>query len=95
MPTTNMITNPWRICRLGAMRPARRPLSQAPHDSRNRQNEEPEKLGGFEFQMFAKNAGADSTYRNMPLNGTPLASASKRNLGLEPSANTRASNAAR
>ena len=26
----------------------------APHDSRNRQNEEPEKLGGFEFQMFAQ-----------------------------------------
>ncbi|MNT88425.1 hypothetical protein D3C72_2289900 [compost metagenome] len=28
--TVNMIRKPWRICRLGGMRPARRPLSQAP-----------------------------------------------------------------
>ena len=46
----------WVRCALPGVRSARRP-----HDSRNRQNEEPEKLGGFEFQMFAQNAGADST----------------------------------
>ena len=32
-----------------------------------------------------RNTGADSTYRNMPLNGMPLASASIRKRGFEPS----------
>ncbi len=32
-----------------------------------------------------RKTGADSTYRNMPLNGMPLASASSRKRGLEPS----------
>ncbi|MNW16221.1 hypothetical protein D3C71_2149990 [compost metagenome] len=40
---------------------------------------------GASERCSPKNAGADSTYRNIPLNGTPLASANNTNRGLEPS----------
>ena len=63
-----------------------RPLSQAPimmpaMVSKNSQK----KSGGASCKCSPRNAGADSTYKNMPLKGMPLASASSKNRGLEPS----------
>ena len=77
--TAPMTTNPWRICRRGAIRPASRPLAQAPPmipamlQQKNQKN-----CVGASWSTLPRKAGADSTYRNMPLNGTPLASASSR-----------------
>ena len=39
---------------------------------------------GSNDSKFPKNAGAESTYKNMPLNGTPLAKASRMKRPLEP-----------
>ncbi len=72
-----MITKPWRIWRLRSMRPASRPDSQAPPmmppmvRQKNHAN-----CVGPSRRCSPSNTGADSTYRNMPLNGMPLASAS-------------------
>ena len=84
--TENMMTNPWRIWRLGGMRPASLPLSHAPPmipemvSTKNQKN-----CVGASDRCSPRNAGADSTYRNMPLKGTPLASASSTKRALVPS----------
>ena len=82
----SMMTKPWRICCLGAIFPASRPLSQAPDmmpemvSTKNQKN-----CVGCSCRWSPRKAGADNTYRNMPLKGTPLASASSKKRGLEPS----------
>ena len=68
------------------MRPARRPEKNAPPmmpamvSAKNQKNSP-----GAECRCSPRKTGADSTYRNMPLNGMPLASASNRKRGLLPS----------
>ena len=81
-----MMTKPKRICRFGAILPASLPLSQAPDMMplmmmmKNQKNSV-----GSRPRWSPKNAGAAITYKNTPLNGTPLAKASSKKRGLEPS----------
>ena len=81
----SMMTKPRRIWCLGLMRPASRPDSQAPGMmpemlmQKNQKN-----CVGCSFRISPSHTGALSTYRNMPLKGMPLASASIRKRGLPP-----------
>ncbi len=83
--TSSMIRKPCRIWRRGAIFPAKRPLTQAPPmmpaivSRKNQKN-----CVGARPRWSPRKAGADNTYRNMPLNGTPLARASRKKRGLEP-----------
>ena len=86
LDTLSMMTKPWRICFLGAIFPASRPLSQAPDMMPLMVNMNNQKNSvGSRCRCSLKKVGADITYKNMPLNGTPLASASSKKRGLEPS----------
>ena len=82
----SMMTKPSRICRLGVRFPATRPLTQAPAmmpliiTRKNQKN-----CCGSKCRCSPKNTGALSTYKNTPLNGTPLASASSKKRGSAPS----------
>jgi hypothetical protein len=81
-----MITKPCRIWRLGAIFPASLPLSQAPDMMPEMVSKKNQKNCVWrQAQVLAQKRGRPSTYRNMPLNGTPLASASSRKRGLAPS----------
>jgi len=63
-----------------------RPLVQAPAmmpeivNAKNQKN-----CDGASCKWSPRKAGADSTYENMPLKGTPLATANNKKRGLEPS----------
>ena len=85
-PATSSIKKPSRIWRLGVNLPALRPLSQAPimmplmvkiNSQKN--------CVGASASNSPRKAGADNTYKNMPLKGTPLASAKRKKRGSEPS----------
>ena len=86
MPVANITTKPWRTWCRGGMRPASRPLTQAPAmmpvmvSRKNQKN-----CVGPRPRWWPRNSGAASTYRNMPLNGTPLAKASSTKRGSESS----------
>ena len=81
----NMIVKPMRIWR------ARRHLAgelarqeRAAHDPADGEQEQEEEVRGRgRCSRSPRNTGADRMYRNMPLNGTPEASASARKRGLE------------
>ena len=79
----SMMTKPRRIWCLGLMRPASRPDSQAPSmmpDTLMQKNQK--NCVGCSCRMSPSHTGALSTYRNMPLKGMPLASASIMKCGL-------------
>ena len=71
---------------MGLIVPASRPLHQAPAmmpltlSTKNHQN-----CVGASCRCSPSQTGAASTYKNMPLNGIPLASDSAMNRGLDPS----------
>ncbi len=74
-----MIRKPRRICLRGAILPASRPLSQAPPMIPPMLNRKKMKYCvGARPRCSPRKTGAASTYRNMPLNGMPLASANSR-----------------
>jgi hypothetical protein len=81
--TVAMTRNPRRICRCGGSLPASRPDQPAPAmippmvAMKNQKN-----CVGPRCRCSPRNTGADSTYKNMPLKGTPEAKASAMNTGL-------------
>ena len=83
---SSMTTKPCRICCLGASLPAMRPLSQAPAMMPAILSTKNQKYWvGSKLRISPRKAGAESTYKNMPLKGTPLARASNKNRGSRPS----------